>query len=104
VTHHGITSHNCELDGDSAHAESYVYFLVLHPNIRTICSAAGRYIDRLQRRGRKWAIAVRRLLMDITFEVRSSAWLGNRWIELTGNRDRSDPSYQRPLEVPVRYA
>lgn len=100
ATHHGITTHNCSIEGDVAHAESYVYFLVTHRDKAIIGTGYGRYIDRLERREGRWAIAVRRLLMDATFEVARSPWLGEAWDAARGRRDSSDLSYQRPLSPP----
>lgn len=104
ATHHGITSHNCEIDGDTAHAESYVYFYVVQPGGATIGAGYGRYLDRLERRDGKWAITIRRLLMDCGFEVPRSSWLGPAWDDACGRRDADDPSYQRPLQPPAPLA
>ena len=101
ATHHGISSHNCEIDGSTAHAESYVHFFVRLPDGATIGFGAGRYVDRLEKREGKWAIVVRRFLIDCTFEVPSSAWLGPDWEAVVGRRDPGDFSYQRPLARPT---
>ncbi len=98
-THHGITSHNCEIQGDTAHAESYVYFVV-HMEADRIGLGYGRYIDRLERRDGKWAILVRHVIMDTTFEVPKSQWLGPDWEQLPARRDSGDMSYLRPLPIP----
>lgn len=103
-THHGITSHNCEIDGDTAHAESYVYWIVKLPAGATLAAGGGRYLDRLERRDGTWKIALRRLFMDWTFQTPSVSWLGADWESVTGSRDRSDPSYQRPLRLPDELA
>jgi len=100
VTHHGVTSHNCEVDGDVAHAESYVFFVVGQPDSDKIGCGYGRYVDKLERRDGRWAITVRRLFMDSTFEVVESPWLGPDWAKIRGRRDREDPSYERPLSLP----
>jgi len=102
VTHHGITSHNCEVSGEEAHAESYVHFFARSADGTTIGAGGGRYIDRLEKRGGKWAITVRRLLMDWTFEVPYSEWLGPAWAQYGGVRDRTDLAYQRPLLAPAQ--
>jgi hypothetical protein len=99
-THHGITNHNCEIDGAVAHAESYVYWFVKLADGETLAAGGGRYIDRLERRDGRWKIALRRLLMDWTFKLPADAWLGVEWDAMAGGRDRSDPSYQRPLQLP----
>ncbi|MDB5684267.1 MAG: hypothetical protein JWM75_1965 [Sphingomonas bacterium] len=103
-THHGVTSHNCEIDGDTAHAESYVYFFAVQPGGATLGAGYGRYLDRFERRDGRWAIVVRRLVMDCTFEVPRSGWLGPDWDKLPGLRDRNDLSYQRPLARPTAEA
>lgn len=99
-THHGISSHNCEIEGDSAHAESYVHWFVRMPDGKTLGAGGGRYLDRLERRDGKWRIVLRRLLMDWSFEVPYSGWLGPDWDGVRGSRDKSDPSYARPLDLP----
>ena len=102
ATHHGISSHNCEIKGDEAHAESYVFFFVRMPDGVSVGAGGGRYIDRLERRNGSWAIVVRRVLMDWSFVVPYSGWLGADWERVAGRRDKSDPSYERPLSAPVR--
>src|SRR5215470_12069157 len=47
---HNITTHNCEIDGDTAHAESYVMDTLLAPDTATVTVMGGRYVDRLERR------------------------------------------------------
>jgi len=101
-THHGITSHSCEIDGNSAHAESYVYWIVKLADGTTLAAGGGRYVDRLERRDGRWKISLRRLFMDWTFQIPSKSWLGEEWESVTGTRDRSDPSYQRPLTLPAK--
>jgi hypothetical protein len=100
-THHGISSHNCEVDGDRAHAESYVHWFVLMPDGKTVGAGGGRYLDKLERRAGVWRITLRRLMMDWSFEVPYSGWLGPDWDDVKGSRDASDPSYDRPLQLPA---
>ena len=49
---HHITTHSCEIDGDEAHADSYIIGLFLNPDGVTARLLAGRYVDRLERRRR----------------------------------------------------
>ncbi len=100
ATHHGITSHNCEIKGDVAHAESYVHFFVRMPDGARVGAGGGRYIDMLERRADKWAISIRRLLMDWTFLVPYDPWLGPDWEKHSGLRSPDDLSYERPLSPP----
>ncbi len=100
ATHHGISTHLCEIVDDTAHAESYVYWFLRRAGGETVSCGSGRYIDRLQRREGKWRIAVRQILMDSHFEVDASAWKRLEPLFLTGSRDRNDPSYRRPFSLP----
>jgi hypothetical protein len=99
-THHGISTHLCEIDGDTAHAESYVHFFLRRADGKTASCGAGRYIDRLERRDGQWRVVVRQILMDAHFEVDGSAWIRNAHLFHTGSRDRGDPSYHRPFNLP----
>lgn len=100
ATHHGITSHNCEISRDVAHAESYVLFFVRLADGKTVGAGGGRYVDKLERRDGRWAISVRRLLMDWSYLVPYDAWLGVDWETHAGVRNRRDASYERPLSPP----
>jgi hypothetical protein len=100
VNLHNVTMHACEIDGDVAHAESYVIGLFLDKGCETARILAGRYIDRLEKRDGRWGIVVRRASVEIPLE--GKAILPNRNTVhgsgyLKGSRDNSDPSYQRPL-------
>ena len=100
-THHGITSHNCEINGDEAHAESYVYWVSkMREDGKLVALGGGRYIDRLERRNNQWKISLRRLLMDYVFVVPTNDYMGEEWTAKIGTRDRDDPSYMRPLKLP----
>ena len=97
---HNVTLHLCEIDGDVAHAESYVIGLFLDPGGQTSRMLAGRYLDRLERRNGEWRICLRRATVEVAME--GKAVLPNGSIlpgsgYLKGNRDRTDPSYERPL-------
>jgi hypothetical protein len=64
---HNITTHTCEIDGDTAHAESYAIAILLSLDGRTAQVISGRYVDRLERRDGQWAIAVRRSTVEVMF-------------------------------------
>jgi len=97
-TQHHLTNHVVEIEGDVAHSETYYIFFGRLRNGGVLQSAGGRYLDRLECRDGRWAIMVRRVLMD---------WIsvGGTLPELSappdvfaaGTWDRTDPSYQRPL-------
>ncbi len=100
VNLHNVTMQSCEIDGDVAHAESYVIGLFADKGAATSRMLAGRYIDRLERRGGVWRIALRRATVEVVME--GKAILPNGMPPagtgyLKGSRDRADPSYQRPL-------
>jgi hypothetical protein len=109
---HHITGQTIDIDGDTAHVESYVvYFLV--PRDRSSDTAgpatmgkantkektrlgSGRYIERWERRNGDWKILVREYVEDL-------ALLGDTVDLCTaggclGSWDRNDLSYLRPLQ------
>lgn len=102
VNLHNVTMHSCEIDGDVAHAESYVIGLFLDKGCQTSRILAGRYIDRLEKREGQWRIVLRRATVEIPLQ--GKAELPSRKPVhgsgyLKGSRDRSDPSYERPLTL-----
>jgi len=93
---HNITTHTCEIDDDVAHAESYV--IVQARAGKALIMMGGRYIDRLERREGKWAIALRRCTVEWTLQGDGSALKsGNFAGFIKGTWDTSDVSYARPL-------
>jgi len=99
---HNITTHTCEIDGDTAHAESYVIVVLLGRDGRSAQFISGRYLDRLERHGGDWRIALRRSTVEVMFTadasvLQSSFFKGLGYIK--GTRDRNDLSYERPLRL-----
>ena len=97
---HFISNHTVELDGDTAHAETYYHFwgenLEGPPTL-----AFGRYVDRLEKRDGKWGIVYRRCITEkvgafVDVDLSDEARAMNA---STGpcRRDRQDISYVRPL-------
>lgn len=101
ATHHSVTTHNCEINGDVANAESYCVFFVVMADGKTLGAGAARYIDELERRDGTWALSKRVEVMDCSYEMPASSWLGPVWEEIPPGRDKSDLSYLRPLEIPA---
>jgi SnoaL-like domain len=99
---HNITTHTCEIDGDTAHAESYAIVVLIGADTKNAQFITGRYIDRLERRDGQWRIAVRRSTVEGMFladaRVLQSSFFTEKGYQL-GTRDRSDLSYERPLTV-----
>jgi hypothetical protein len=101
-TMHNITTHTCEIDGDTAHAESYVMGAILNPDGRTARLLCGRYIDRLERRHGAWRIAVRHSTVEVAMTGDASLLQTPYFRDFhfaKGTRDTSDLSYRRPLQL-----
>jgi hypothetical protein len=100
-TQHIITNHVCELDGDVAHTETYWLFASMNAQGPALTLGGGRYIDRFERRGGRWAIALRKCVGDwrgapgeswLPEEISNALNSGAR-----NERSRADASYERPL-------
>jgi len=99
---HNITTHTCEIDGDVAHAESYVLFGLLNPDGASVRLINGRYVDRLEKRVGGWRIALRRCTVDLLLSGDASILTkpqSRAGGYIRGTRDKSDVSYQRPLDL-----
>ncbi len=97
---HIITNHTVELDGDTAHAETYYLFLAENREGPPTISF-GRYVDRLEKRAGTWAIAHRVCVIEksgafLDVDV-PAEWLGAMRSTGPDTRDRTDVSYVRPL-------
>ncbi len=104
---HNICTHTCEIDGNTAHAESYVMGAMLDREGETCRLLNGRYLDRLEKRNGKWVIVLRRCTVDVVLRADSSIMQSESFRSfgmIKGTRDKSDPSYARPLtmETPVK--
>jgi 3-phenylpropionate/cinnamic acid dioxygenase small subunit len=100
ATHHVLLNHSCDLDGDTAHTETYYLFAARNRDDSNWI-AGGRYIDRFERRDGAWKIAVRSTVIEYsgllpTMPIPFGDVPG---IDLNGvaTRDASDLSYHRPL-------
>jgi hypothetical protein len=99
---HNITTHNCEIDGATAHAESYVLYGLAHLNQKDVRFGGGRYIDRLEKRNGEWKIALRRTMVDWMFTGDAAAFYNEQFVKQgypKGTHDKTDISYQRPLKL-----
>jgi len=99
---HNITTHNCEIEGDTAHCESYVLYGLLTKDGKAVWFGSGRYLDRLEKRGGEWRIAARRTMIDWMFTADASPMSDPYYIAQgypMGTHDRTDLSYQRPLVI-----
>lgn len=113
---HCLLNHCCEIDGDTAHAETYFMFTAMNRKGKPLTIGGGRYIDRLEKRDGEWRIAARVTLRDWSnldhipdiadlSTMTSTAHLLSEEERAFMNagrgpsRDRNDPSYERPLSV-----
>lgn len=99
---HNITTHLCEIDGDSAQAESYVLLGLLSPDGASAQIISGRYIDRLEKRDGEWRIVLRRSTLDLLVAGDPSMLQDPNFQErgyVKGMRDGRDISYQRPVTL-----
>lgn len=112
---HCIFNFTCDLDGDVAHTEAYYMFVGMNRQGTPLAMSGGRYIDRMEKRGGRWAIAARVCVRDwaplekipqsldpaVMTVVKD---LDEQTMKLmrTGaqpRRDHDDVSYQRPLTI-----
>jgi hypothetical protein len=95
------STHTVDIDGDVAHAETYYLFVGTdHEPASHMTISGGRYVDRLERRDDRWAIADRVCVVE--FITESESQLTEDIIAMmagmrTAQRDVKDPSYDRPL-------
>lgn len=109
ATHHNLTNHSCDIDGDSAHSETYFLFTGRNRDNETIWIAGGRYLDRLERRDGEWKIAMRYCVVEWAGVIPATGVPFSDVPDVHANgvpsRGREDPSYLRPLvnNRPMRF-
>lgn len=112
---HCVLNYTIDLDGETAHTETYYMFVGMNREGEPLAMSGGRYIDRFEKRDGRWGIAARVCVRDwaplpeIPRSLDASAMtvvkgLDARTVELMRSgaqpaRDRSDVSYQRPLTI-----
>ncbi len=100
ATMHNIATHTCEIDGDTAHCETYVIGGLLSADQQTMTLAPGRYFDRLEKRGEEWRILYRRCTVEMSLQG-SAEWVHSPAVKgfLRSVWSKEDVSYQRPIKV-----
>lgn len=93
---HNITTHNCELQGDVAHTETYCFYVMRRRERKVVGIGVSRYIDRLERRSGVWKIALRKTVIEWRAEADATVFDTPTGYPC-GVWDMSDPSYDRPL-------
>jgi len=125
---HHITNHLVELDGDTAHSETYFITIFRRGpgGLRGAIDAlqgngsvagedqgdlngsvgigSGRYIDRFERRDGEWRIAARVFIVETLVDATVAPMAAIERASSPFTRDLSDPSYRRPLTVSRRSA
>jgi len=99
-TQHHITNTRIEIDGDTAHTESYCFLAAKKLGTLELVIIGGRYIRRLEKRDGEWRIAAAVLVADWSLDADTTREMIETGAK--GSRDRGDPSYQRPLVVTRR--
>jgi hypothetical protein len=95
---HHITMHSCHIEGQVAHAESYVIALFLDKGADTSRILSGRYIDRLEKREGEWRIVVRRATVEVVLEGSAKMMEAIRQGGyIKGSRGKNDLAYAHPL-------
>lgn len=101
LTQHDLLNHTCEIDGDTAHCETY-YMFVARNKDETVMLAGGRYVDRVEKRDGEWKIALRTNAIEwsVTPDAVPLPFSDIPGIDLNGKSQRSpgDISYIRPLK------
>ena len=98
-TMHSLSNHSCEIDGDTAHCETYYAFTSVNTFKPAHTFATGRYIDRLEKRDGQWKIAARICVTHgLNNDLDPDGTVGDG-LFVPSTRDKSDPSYMRPLQV-----
>lgn len=94
---HHITGQTVDIQGNTAHVESYVLFLALpHDVAEKTEVGSGRYIERWEKRNGEWRILVREYVHDLTVHAETVDYCATR--PCLGRWDREDLSYVRPLQ------
>ena len=100
IHQHGIGNLTIDLDGDVAHSECYYTFIGTRSGGPSTLSF-GRYVDRLEKREGRWAIAMRCCFTEAVQDIQPSELPAGFADLLKSNgpqaRDRTDASYHRPL-------
>lgn len=113
---HNLFNHTCDRNGDVAHTETYFMFAAMNREGTPLVLSGGRYLDRLEKRDGEWRIAYRTTMRDwglmderpdpedLSSFTSTRAYLPEALRAFMNEgaparRDRTDLSYERPLEV-----
>lgn len=111
---HHVTGQTIDIEGNTAHVESYVFFLAVPRDTgkdtpgetttpgRALTSGdtqlgSGRYIERWEKRNGEWRILVREYAHDLNVFGKTDDYCGRR--PCLTRWDKGDISYKKPLEA-----
>jgi hypothetical protein len=106
VSQHYTSNTTIDLDGDTAHVETYyVYYQKLRGEDR-LTITGGRYADRFERRPVGWRIALRVVVSEwaAAADGRPTYERFGPDVKTRGRRDRTDVAFARPLLGPPEVA
>jgi hypothetical protein len=99
---HYLLNHTAEIVGDEAHAETcYLFVGTDREPANHMTLSGGRYVDRLERRDGRWAIADRVCVVE--WNAESTSLITDEVIAMmagsmkVARHNRTAPSYDRPL-------
>ena len=100
ATQHNLLNNTCDVDGETAHSETYYLFAARNLD-ESNWIAGGRSFDRLQRRDGQWRITLRTNVIEWSGMLPTMpipfADVPEIGVNGVSARDRTDPSYMRPL-------
>ena len=96
---HFLDLNHVEIDGDVAHSECYVLFVLRRKTGTEVDLGGGRYLDRLERRDGEWRIAQRELLIEWCCTADGGRFERVNAEYPSGTWDRTDGSYRRPFTI-----
>lgn len=92
---HLLTNISIELEGDEAHAETYVQVIGVPKDSWAWAIGGGRYLDRFERRNGRWGITDRVTVIEWWDDPKVMEFLDP--LNHHRSQDRTDLSYARPL-------
>ncbi len=102
ATQHIMSNHSCVIEGDTAHAETYVTCYSVRKEGADGYSL-GRFVDRLEKRDGRWGVVSRVSTREGATDFVKNDFVSNFAVQpgslMRPTRDRADPSYLRPLKI-----
>jgi hypothetical protein len=97
VCFHMVSAQSVEIDGTDAHAEAYFMAAMKQADSSQLELIGGRYVDHYEKRGTAWRIKTRVMALDWQSMVDASGMPERMAKRHPGSRDKTDPSYERPV-------